>query len=434
MKRVLIITYYWPPNGGAGVQRWLKFAKYLPASGWKPVIYTPSNPELIIADPGLERDVPKEAEVIRRPIREPYAIYKWVTGRKGEKVHAGFLNEKKARGGLLDKLAIWVRGNLFIPDARVAWVRPSIRFLTKYLGDHPVDAGGEGLTRRLGLGQHALRQSRLLVGRLGRVDHGLGVTHGQGQFARLEAQRRGLQAHFHRVHRAHATRRVAQQRGKTRLLRPGHRDGLGPVPEFHQDRLRLHRVALREQVGGEIEARGHISLLHARPGRHLRLDGHGADPREEAGGCEQGQGTTRLKLRHVQLHRQTQRPPRSNAVADALCVHVPDLWVMASDATRAPASHGSKPCDHRHVHGRDRSRRIRHGPGGCTAPVREGSGRAAKIMTLPLRCKPTHPLGFPRVSLPDHLVGFCTVKSTGDSGTGSASPTRPPTPSSSWPG
>ncbi|MCB0790364.1 MAG: glycosyltransferase [Flavobacteriales bacterium] len=140
MKRVLIITYYWPPNGGAGVQRWLKFAKYLPASGWKPVIYTPSNPELIIADPGLERDVPKEAEVIRRPIREPYAIYKWVTGRKGEKVHAGFLNEKKARGGLLDKLAIWVRGNLFIPDARVAWVRPSIRFLTKYLGDHPVDA------------------------------------------------------------------------------------------------------------------------------------------------------------------------------------------------------------------------------------------------------------------------------------------------------
>ena len=49
MKRVLIVTYYWPPSGGSGVQRWVKFAKYLPAAGWQPVVYTPENPELTTA-------------------------------------------------------------------------------------------------------------------------------------------------------------------------------------------------------------------------------------------------------------------------------------------------------------------------------------------------------------------------------------------------
>ncbi|MCB9170934.1 MAG: glycosyltransferase [Flavobacteriales bacterium] len=139
MKRVLIITYYWPPNGGPGVQRWLKFTKYLPAQGWQPVVYTPENPELVISDPGLQNDVPPEAEVVRRPIREPYSMYKWITGRRGEKVHTGFLSEKRVRRGRLERLAVWVRGNLFLPDARVGWVAPSIRFLRGYLREHPVD-------------------------------------------------------------------------------------------------------------------------------------------------------------------------------------------------------------------------------------------------------------------------------------------------------
>ena len=68
MKRVLIISYYWPPTGGSGVQRWVKFAKYLPAEGWQPVIYTPENPEQLAVDASLEAEVPTEAEVIRRRI------------------------------------------------------------------------------------------------------------------------------------------------------------------------------------------------------------------------------------------------------------------------------------------------------------------------------------------------------------------------------
>ncbi|MFN8351852.1 MAG: glycosyl transferase family 1 [Flavobacteriales bacterium] len=140
MKRVLIITYYWPPNGGAGVQRWLKMAKYLPANGWQPVVYTPENPEVITPDEALAREVPAEAEVIRRPITEPYSWYKRLTGRKvDEKVHLGFLKEQHKQSWRED-LAVWVRGNAFIPDARVWWVRPSLRFLERYLRTHPVDA------------------------------------------------------------------------------------------------------------------------------------------------------------------------------------------------------------------------------------------------------------------------------------------------------
>ena len=72
MKRVLVITYYWPPVGGSGVQRWVKFAKYLPSLGWQPVIYTPENPDMGSVDESLLADIPAEAEIIKRPIIEPY--------------------------------------------------------------------------------------------------------------------------------------------------------------------------------------------------------------------------------------------------------------------------------------------------------------------------------------------------------------------------
>ncbi len=140
MKRVLIITYYWPPNGGAGVQRWLKMSKYLPQFGWQPVVYTPSNPEVITPDDTLLEGMPTSVEVIKRPITEPYGLYKRLTGRKAdEKVHLGFLNEQKRKNWRED-LAVWIRGNAFVPDARVWWVKPSVRFLRDYLRKHPVDA------------------------------------------------------------------------------------------------------------------------------------------------------------------------------------------------------------------------------------------------------------------------------------------------------
>ncbi|MBP6978310.1 MAG: glycosyltransferase [Bacteroidales bacterium] len=139
MKKVLIITYYWPPSGGSGVQRWLKFVKYLPSYGWKPVVYVPENPEYPVYDPSLEKDVLKNLEIIRMPIREPFGIYKKLTGRKKEeRLGASFLTEKK-NGGRMHNITLWVRANFFIPDARKWWIRPSVSYLIKYLTEHPVE-------------------------------------------------------------------------------------------------------------------------------------------------------------------------------------------------------------------------------------------------------------------------------------------------------
>jgi glycosyltransferase involved in cell wall biosynthesis len=140
LKKVLVITYYWPPSGGAGVQRWLKFSKYLNEYGWQPIIYTPENPEAPSHDFSLLEEIPESIEIVKTPIWEPYEFYKKLVGmKKGEKVNAGFLNEKK-KPGMAEAFSTWVRGNFFIPDARKFWIKPSIKFLINFLEDNPVDA------------------------------------------------------------------------------------------------------------------------------------------------------------------------------------------------------------------------------------------------------------------------------------------------------
>ncbi len=141
MKRVLIISYYWPPTGGSGVQRWVKFAKYLPAEGWQPVIYTPLNPEQLVVDEKLGEEVPPEAEIIRRRIVEPYSFYRFLLG-KGSASKGGSDEVNPVNAGdktFMQRLAMAVRGNFFIPDPRRLWIRPSVRFLKKYLREYPVD-------------------------------------------------------------------------------------------------------------------------------------------------------------------------------------------------------------------------------------------------------------------------------------------------------
>jgi hypothetical protein len=154
MKRVLVITYYWPPSGGSGVQRWVKFSKYLPGEGWQPVIYTPENPELTSVDRTLEAEIPADAEIIRRPILEPYGVYRRLMGKGASTDMKTLLDggRKAAADGDVvtpissgrkswkQRLSLWIRGNVFVPDPRVGWVRPSVRFLKKYLKEHPVDA------------------------------------------------------------------------------------------------------------------------------------------------------------------------------------------------------------------------------------------------------------------------------------------------------
>ena len=140
MKKVLIITYYWPPAGGGGVQRWVKFAKYFKDFGWEPIIYTVSDGDYPIIDESLQNEIPADIKVIRTPIWEPYDLYKKLTGQKKEsKIDANFLSEGK-KLGWKEKIGVWIRGNFFIPDARCFWIKPSVKYLTDYLQKNNVDA------------------------------------------------------------------------------------------------------------------------------------------------------------------------------------------------------------------------------------------------------------------------------------------------------
>ena len=143
MRKVLIILYYWPPSGGGGVQRWLQFSKYLPDYGWEPVIYAPENADYPLLDPSLTDRVPSELKVIKYPIREIRRTFRAVMGSKKESGNSEADNLfyiPPSQRSWKQNLSLWIRGNLFIPDARVSWVKPSIRFLKKHLADHPVDA------------------------------------------------------------------------------------------------------------------------------------------------------------------------------------------------------------------------------------------------------------------------------------------------------
>ena len=138
MKRVLVIAYYWPPSGGSGVQRWVKFVKYLPAEGWEPVVFAPLNADYPSLDPSFEAEVPASVEVLRGRIWEPYAAYRKLLGGKNASTQVTEISSGKKTWK--QKLSLWIRANLFVPDPRVGWVKPSVKTLKKYLADHPVDA------------------------------------------------------------------------------------------------------------------------------------------------------------------------------------------------------------------------------------------------------------------------------------------------------
>lgn len=136
MEKVLIVTYYWPPAGGPGVQRWLKFTRYLRDFGIEPVVYVPDNPHYPLQDRSLEDQVP-DVEIIRKPILEPYA---WASllGRKETREISSGIIPAESRQGFLQRMLLFIRGNFFIPDARKFWVKPSIKFLSTYIREQGI--------------------------------------------------------------------------------------------------------------------------------------------------------------------------------------------------------------------------------------------------------------------------------------------------------
>ncbi|NCG29740.1 MAG: hypothetical protein GWP27_04630 [Bacteroidetes bacterium] len=120
MKKALILTYYWPPGSGPGVQRWLKFCKYLPEFGWDTKVITVNNGSYPSVDSSLENDIPEGLEIHKTKTIEPFAIYNALRGKKGKSVEVA-LASVKGKQSPFSKFANYVRSNYFIPDARVGW-------------------------------------------------------------------------------------------------------------------------------------------------------------------------------------------------------------------------------------------------------------------------------------------------------------------------
>lgn len=137
MKKVLLITYYWPPAGGPGVQRWLKFVTYLPQYGIQPVLYIPENPEYPLEDETLLRELPKGIKVYRGKIREPLRWASWFGGRSARKMSSGQLPGEEA--SWKSRLLMWLRANLLVPDARILWVKPSVSRVMEILRKEGID-------------------------------------------------------------------------------------------------------------------------------------------------------------------------------------------------------------------------------------------------------------------------------------------------------
>ena len=162
MQKVLIITYYWPPAGGPGVQRWLKFVKYLGEFGVQPIVFVPENPHYPLLDESLLEEVPKNVEIIKQPIFEPYGLASVFSSKKTKRISSGIIQDFKKQS-FLERLILWIRGNCFIPDARKYWVKPSIKKLMEIIAErnietvittgppHSVHLIGQGLKEKLNI-------------------------------------------------------------------------------------------------------------------------------------------------------------------------------------------------------------------------------------------------------------------------------------------
>lgn len=120
------------------MQRWLKFVKYLPDFGIQPIVYIPENPTYPIIDKELGSEVSDQAIIIKRKIVEPYQWASFLSKNKTKKISSGIIPNRRKQS-FLEKSLLWIRGNIFIPDARVLWVKPSVSFLENYLIENKID-------------------------------------------------------------------------------------------------------------------------------------------------------------------------------------------------------------------------------------------------------------------------------------------------------
>ncbi|WP_333925010.1 glycosyltransferase family 4 protein [Aquimarina algiphila] len=135
--KVLIITYYWPPAGGPGVQRWLKFVKYFREFDIEPVVYVPENPTYPLVDDSLLSEIPEGITILKHSIFEPYRFAQIFSRKEAKTISKGIIANKEKQS-FIQRLLLFIRGNFFIPDARKFWVKPSVKYLTDYIREHDI--------------------------------------------------------------------------------------------------------------------------------------------------------------------------------------------------------------------------------------------------------------------------------------------------------
>ena len=119
-KKVLVITYYWPPAAGPGVQRFLKFCKYFDNFGWEPIVLTVKDGSYPSIDSTLEKDIPDGLKVFSTKTNEPFSAYNKFRGGEGNKIPVSLIGIREDKR-LIQKLSLFIRANFFIPDARKGW-------------------------------------------------------------------------------------------------------------------------------------------------------------------------------------------------------------------------------------------------------------------------------------------------------------------------
>ncbi len=144
-----MITYYFPPAGGPGVQRMLKFAKYLPDFGWTPAVLTVrEDASYPVRDPSLARDIPPGTRVLRTGITEFYRIYRKAAGTAAPLDG----NPRSEREGAIARILRLARAGLFVPDGRVGWIPhalgPGTRF-AREVGTRAILSSGPPFTTNL---------------------------------------------------------------------------------------------------------------------------------------------------------------------------------------------------------------------------------------------------------------------------------------------
>jgi glycosyltransferase involved in cell wall biosynthesis len=140
LKKVLFITYYWPPSGKASLQWPLKIIKYLSEFNWKPVVLTVDDDTFSENDHSFDIDISPDLNVYRAKAYEPFGIYKKITGKENDSKLIASETISKANKGFAHRISIWIRMNLFVPDARVGWYFPAIKKGTTVLQGEPIDA------------------------------------------------------------------------------------------------------------------------------------------------------------------------------------------------------------------------------------------------------------------------------------------------------